>query len=132
MIKSILLCKEKLQQYFNKGNGFFLIDHRLKTTANVRSLKNNHTLDSILGVFFLNKETRNWYGFFVRQRRFELPSPFRRYHLKVVRLPISPSPQWRRNANVNSKAEYPKSNTRTAKGVLTVIFNPLCQALPNN
>ncbi len=28
----------------------------------------------------------------VRQRRFELPSPFRRYHLKVVRLPVSPSP----------------------------------------
>jgi site-specific DNA recombinase len=29
----------------------------------------------------------------VRQRRFELPHPFGRYHLKVVRLPISPSPQ---------------------------------------
>ena len=29
----------------------------------------------------------------VRQRRFELPCPYERYHLKVVRLPISPSPQ---------------------------------------
>ena len=28
----------------------------------------------------------------MRQRRFELPRPFGRYHLKVVRLPISPSP----------------------------------------
>lgn len=28
----------------------------------------------------------------VRQRRFELPHPFGRYHLKVVRLPVSPSP----------------------------------------
>ena len=35
----------------------------------------------------------------VRQRRFELPHPFGRYHLKVVRLPISPSPQ-KKCANV--------------------------------
>lgn len=32
------------------------------------------------------------YPFFVRQRRFELPSPFGHYHLKVARLPISPPP----------------------------------------
>ena len=29
----------------------------------------------------------------VRKRRFELPRQLRRYHLKVVRLPISPPPQ---------------------------------------
>lgn len=29
---------------------------------------------------------------FVRKRRFELPRQLRRYHLKVVRLPISPPP----------------------------------------
>ena len=29
----------------------------------------------------------------VRKRRFELPHPFGRYHLKVVRLPVSPPPQ---------------------------------------
>ena len=28
----------------------------------------------------------------VRKRRFELPRQLRRYHLKVVRLPISPPP----------------------------------------
>jgi len=38
-----------------------------------------------------------------------------------------------RNANVNSKAECPKSNTGiTKEGVLTVIFNPLWPVLPNN
>ena len=41
------------------------------------------------------KKTRNRSGFYgVRQRRFELPHPFGRYHLKVVRLPISPSPHF--------------------------------------
>ena len=30
---------------------------------------------------------------FVRKRRFELPCQLRRYHLKVVRLPVSPPPQ---------------------------------------
>jgi hypothetical protein len=45
-----------------------------------------------------NKKSRTQVGagLYVRQRRFELPHPFGRYHLKVVRLPISPSPQLRR------------------------------------
>ncbi len=30
---------------------------------------------------------------FVRRKRFELSQPFGRYHLKVVRLPVSPPPQ---------------------------------------
>jgi hypothetical protein len=30
---------------------------------------------------------------FVREKRFELSHPFGRYHLKVVRLPISPPAQ---------------------------------------
>ena len=30
----------------------------------------------------------------VRKKRFELSQPFGRYHLKVVRLPISPPPQY--------------------------------------
>lgn len=29
----------------------------------------------------------------MRRRRFELPSPFRHYHLKVARLPVSPPPR---------------------------------------
>ncbi len=44
----------------------------------------------------------------VRQRRFELPRPFGRYHLKVVRLPISPSPHTEvcKSKNYASHEEY--------------------------
>ena len=38
-------------------------------------------------------------SFQVRKRRFELPCQLRRYHLKVVRLPVSPPPHFG-NANV--------------------------------
>ena len=59
-------------------------------------------LPSILFGFWFKKNN----GLFcsplsVRKRRFELPQPFDRYHLKVVRLPISPPP--RQAANVIEK-----------------------------
>ncbi len=42
------------------------------------------------------KKDIHWNVFFVvRKKRFELSQPFGRYHLKVVRLPISPPPHFR-------------------------------------
>ncbi len=38
------------------------------------------------------KKAKKIFAVIVRQRRFELPRQLRRYHLKVVRLPISPPP----------------------------------------
>ena len=44
----------------------------------------------------------------VRGRRFELPSPCGRYHLKVVRLPISPSGQHYHGANIKNPSTLSK------------------------
>lgn len=43
---------------------------------------------------FFNIKTRNWYGFRCAEEEIRTPTPgYGRYHLKVVRLPISPPPQ---------------------------------------
>ena len=52
----------------------------------VHETKGNYTVTNA------DKKTCSERAGFVRKRRFELPHQLRRYHLKVVRLPISPPP----------------------------------------
>ena len=72
----------------------------------------------------------------VRKRRFELPQSFDRYHLKVVRLPISPPPQqackfsWKVDWLISWKVESQKRFYQSANQLPLQQNNPESSALP--